>query len=385
VADPGGARPLYLDHNASTPILPEVLDAMMPYLREEFGNPSSRHAYGRVAREAVERAREAVASFIGAAPSELVFTSGGTESNNLAIFGASAARPYRHHVVTTSVEHPAVRVPLARLTRDGASVEVLPVGPTGRIRDDAADVIGESTLLVTVMMANNETGAVQPVAALGARAEKVGALLHVDASQAMGKLPIDVRALNVSLLTLAGHKMYAPKGVGALFIRAGSMIAPRLLGAGHERGLRPGTENVAGIVGLGAAARVLGQDLVEEAARQLALTRRLFELLRERVQGLVLQGPGLEDPLRLPNTLSVSFPHVWGAAVLDHAPEVAASTGAACHDGRDAPSPGILALGIPEELARGTVRLSLGRGTTLDAVERAAEALARGWEAAREP
>jgi cysteine desulfurase len=378
-------RPIYLDHNASTPILPEVLDAMLPYLREEFGNPSSRHAYGRAARDAVERAREAVASFIGADPSEIVFTSGGTESNNLAIFGASAARPYRHHVVTSSVEHPAVRVPLARLTRDGATVEVLPVGSTGRIRDDAAEVIGEQTLLVTVMMANNETGAVQPVASLGARAEKVGALLHVDASQAMGKLPVDVRALNVALLTLAGHKMYAPKGVGALFIRAGSMIAPRLLGAGHERGLRPGTENVAGVVGLGAAARVLGQGLVEEASRQLVLTRRLFELLAARVPGLVLQGPPLENSLRLPNTLSVAFPGVWGAAVLDRAPEVAASTGAACHDGLDTPSAGILALGIPEDVARGTVRLSLGRGTTLEAVERAADALARGWEAARGP
>lgn len=377
------ARPIYLDHNASTPILPEVLDAMLPYLREEFGNPSSRHAYGRAARDAVERARDAVAGFIGADPSEIVFTSGGTESNNLAIFGASAARPYRHHVVTTSVEHPAVRVPLARLTRDGARVEVLPVGPSGRIREDAADVIGESTLLVTVMMANNETGAVQPVAALGARADRVGALLHVDASQAMGKLPVDVRALNVSLLTLAGHKMYAPKGVGALYVRAGSMIAPRLLGAGHERGLRPGTENVAGVVGLGAAARLLGDGLAQEASRQLGLTRRLFELLQGRVPGLALQGPALSDPLRLPNTLSVSFPGVWGSAVLDHTPAVAASTGAACHDGQDTPSPGILALGIPEDVARGTVRLSVGRGTTLEAVELAAAALARGWEAAR--
>ena len=386
MSEPAGdaQRPIYLDHNASTPVLPEVLAAMLPFFTSEYGNPSSQHSYGKRARDAVEEARAEVARMISASPGEITFTSGGTESNNLAIFGASAAKPYRHGVVTSAVEHPAVRVPLGRLTRDGAKVHVLGVDRAGRVSvQEARGVIGDSTLLVTVMLANNETGAVQPIAELGALAEQHGALLHVDASQALGKVAVDVRELHASLLTIAGHKMYAPKGVGALFIRAGSMIAPRLLGASHERGMRPGTENVPGIVGLGAAARVLLESLEAERSRQRELANRLFAGLAARVPGLRLNGPALEDDARLPNTVSVAFPGVWGRQVLAHAPGVAASTGAACHDGAESASPGILALGYSEEEARGTVRLSLGRGTTAEQIDRAVENLSDGYRTAQ--
>ena len=371
--------PIYLDHNASTPVLPQVLEAMLPYFSQHFGNPSSQHAFGRAAKAAVELAREQVAGLIGASPDEIVFTSGGTESNNLAIFGASAARPYKHHLVTSSIEHPAVRVPCSRLVRDGARASILAVDESGRVSvSDAKAAINDNTLLVTVMLANNETGAVQPIEELGALAEGVGALLHVDASQALGKIPVHVGKLKASLLSIAGHKMYAPKGVGALFVKRGSMLTPRLLGATHERGMRPGTENVPAIVGLGKAAALLSENLEQEQERQKRLSQRLWDELSARVPGLRLNGPSLEQP-RLPNTLSLRFPGVWGSRVLAETPQVAASTGAACHDGQESASSGILALGLSEQEARGTVRISLGRLTSEAEVVRAASALADGF------
>lgn len=373
--------PLYFDHNASTPVLAEVLEAMLPYFSEHFGNPSSQHAYGRAAKRAVDAAREEIAKSIDAKADEILFTSGGTESNNLAILGAAAAKPYRHHVVTSSIEHPAIDCPLGHLERDRGKVTFLPVDSLGRVRTaDAERAVNDGTLLVTVMHSNNETGAVQPILELARIAHRAGALCHSDASQSLGKLPVSVAALGVDLLTIAGHKLYAPKGVGALYIREGTMIAPLMYGASHERGLRPGTENVANIVGLGRACAIAQRDAVAERARLTALSERLFERLRGEVPGLALNGPPLSDPERLPNTLSVRFPGVSGRAVLDATPEVAASTGSACHGGEEQASRGIVALGLDEAHALETVRISIGRMTDEASVDRAAAALARGYE-----
>ncbi|MBK6515987.1 MAG: cysteine desulfurase [Polyangiaceae bacterium] len=375
------SAPIYLDHNATTPVLPEVLEAMLPYFSERFGNPSSQHPYGREAREAVDRARGEVAAAIDATPEEIVFTSGGTESNNLAIFGASRARPYRHHVVTSAVEHPAIREPLGWLERQGTTVDWLHVDASGRVSArDAERVVTDRTLMVTVMHANNETGSVQPIAQLAELARASGALAHSDAAQSLGKIPLSVRALGVDLLTIAGHKVYAPKGVGALYVRQGCLLSPFALGASHERGLRPGTEAVPAIVALGRACAIAAREVEAERRRLLGLASRLFERLRARVAGLALNGPALEDPERLPNTLSVRFPGVTGVAVLERAPSVAASTGSACHQGEVHAPKGIVACGVPEDQAVGTVRLSLGRLNDERQIDDAADALAAAFE-----
>jgi cysteine desulfurase len=371
---------IYLDHNATTPVLPEVRDAMVPYLTERFGNPSSSHAFGRAAREAVERARRQVAALLSCAPEEIVFTSGGTEANNLAIRGVAEARPARRHVVTSAIEHPAVAAPCAWLESHGWRVTRLGVDAEGRIRpEDVAAALDDATGLVSVMHANNETGVVQPVAAIAEAARSRGALTHTDAAQSVGKIPVDVTRLGVDLLSVAGHKLYAPKGVGALYVRPATPIRPLVLGAGHERGLRPGTENVASIVGLGAACERARADLVQEGARLQRLRLDLWERLRAAVPGLALNGHPTD---RLPNTLSVRFPKVSGNAVLAAAPVVAASTGSACHEGIDAAPGVIVAMGVPETEALGTVRLSLGRATTLEEIEVAARALGEAWRAA---
>ena len=372
--------PVYLDHNATTPLLPEVVDAMLPYLRTHFGNPSSGHAYGREAKEAVERARAGVATLLDCDPSEIVFTSGGTESNNLAIRGVLEARPERRHVVTSAIEHPAVEAPCAWLEARGAAVTRVGVDADGRVSPAAvAGALRDDTALVTVMHANNETGVVQDVAAIAHAARERGALVHTDAAQSAGKVPVHVRPLAVDLLTVAGHKLYAPKGVGALYVRRGTPLRPFALGAGHERGLRPGTENVASIVGLGVASARAAHDLDVESARQRALRDELWERLRAAVPGLALNGHPAE---RLPNTLNVRFPGASGTAVLDGAPDVAASTGSACHSGHEEASSVVLAMGVDPVAALGSVRLTLGRGTTRDDVARAAAALAASWRTA---
>ncbi len=374
------SKPIYLDHNATTPVLPEIVEAMLPYFGERFGNPSSGHAYGREARVAVDRAREQVAAFWGSAPDEVVFTSGGTEANNLAILGAASVRPYRHHVVTTAIEHPATLRCVEKLERERSRVTRLGVDAVGRVSaDEAKAAIDDGTLLVTMMLANNETGAVQPVRACAAAARARGALVHTDAAQAAGKIPVRVDDLDVDLCTIAGHKLYAPKGVGALYVRRGSLLGPVLLGAGHERGLRPGTENVPAIVGLGVACELAARDVVAEGARLRELSKRLFAMLLAEIPDLALNGPPLDDGGRLPNTLSVRFPHAAGSAVLARAPEIAATTGAACHEGQESASKVILAMGIPEAEAIGTIRLSLGRRTTGAEVADAARVLARAW------
>ena len=367
--------PIYLDHNATTPLLPEVVEGTMPSLREHFGNPSSGHVYGARARAAVAQAREQVAALLGCDADEIVFTSGGTEANNLAIRGVTEALDRKSHVVTTVIEHPATARPCAWLEKHERSVTRIGVDADGRARVDAArEAIDGDTALVTVMHSNNETGVLQPVEDLARLAHAAGALIHTDAAQSLGKVPVRVREFDVDLLSIAGHKLYAPKGVGALYVKRGTPLVPFALGASHERGLRPGTENVASIVGLGAACEAVGRDLDSAPARLHRLRDLLWERLASGVPGLALNG---HRELRLPNTLNVRFPRVSGSAVLEGAPEIAASTGSACHEGHESASAVILAMGLSPEEALGSVRLTLGRGTTEDDVVRAAEALVR--------
>jgi cysteine desulfurase len=370
---------IYLDHNATTPLLDEALEAMTPYLREHFGNPSSAHGFGARARAAVHVAREQVASLLGCDADEVLFTSGGTESNNLAIRGVLEAHARRRAVVTTVIEHPATARPCDWLERHGHPVHRLRVDGDGVARlDEASACIDADTALVTVMHSNNETGVLQPIEELARIARASGALVHSDAAQSIGKVPVRVRALDVDLLSIAGHKLYAPKGVGALYVRRGTPLAPLVLGAGHERGLRPGTENVPSIVALGAACAAIERDLAETAARMLRLRDHLWERLAQRVPGLAMSG---HRARRLPNTLNVRFPRVSGSALLARAPEIAASTGSACHQGQERASSVLTAMGITEQDALGAVRLTLGRGTTERDVSRAADALARAWTA----
>ncbi|WP_343055259.1 cysteine desulfurase family protein [Azospirillum oleiclasticum] len=373
---------VYLDHNATTPVDPAVLDAMLPFLRGEFGNPSSAYPLGRRAHDAVEAARAAVAALIGAAPDEILFTGGGTESSNHAIRGAAAmAPPERRRIVTTTVEHPATEKPCRRLTAAGFSVERLPVDGTGRVALDAAErLIDAGTALVTAIHAQNELGTLQPITELATLARRHGALCHADAAQSLGKVPVDVAALGVDLLTIAGHKLYAPKGVGALYVRRGVRLDPLVDGAGQEGGRRPGTENVPYIVGLGTACRLAAGRLAEEAVRLDALRGDLQWRLADAVPGLRVLGHPTD---RLPNTLSLLFPGVHGNDVLAAAPEVMASTGSACHAGDPQPSAVLLAMGIPPAEALGAVRLSLGRLTGPAEVERAAAALAAAWRSCR--
>lgn len=371
------AEPVYLDHNATTPLLPEVVDAMLPYLRDHFGNPSSDHPYGTRARSAVARAREQVAALLRCEADEVVFTSGGTEANNLAIRGVTEAIGDRRRVVTTAIEHPATSKPCAWLERHGWRVDRIGVDAHGRApTEHASEVIDAGTALVTVMHSNNETGVLQPIAELARLGRAVGALVHTDAAQSLGKVPVDVVELGVDLLSIAGHKLYAPKGVGALYVRRGTPLAPFALGASHEHGLRPGTENVASIVGLGAACESVGRDLIAAASRVRDLRDGLWARLADGVPGLALNG---HRDFRLPNTLNVRFPRALGSAVLAGAPEVAASTGSACHAGHESASAVLLAMGVAPADALGSVRLTLGRGTTAEDVATAADALVRSW------
>ena len=372
-------QPIYLDYNATTPVLPEVVDAMLPYLREHFGNPSSDHVYGQLAREAVARARGQVAALLGCDADEVVFTGGGTEANNLAIRGVAEARAERRHVVTSVIEHPATAGPCDWLERHGWTVTRIAVDPDGRLRvADARAAIGDGTALLSMMHSNNETGVLQPVEETTAVARACGALVHTDAAQSAGKVHLDVRALGVDLLSIAGHKLYAPKGVGALFVKRGTPLVPFMRGAGHEGGIRPGTENVASIVGLGVACEAAVCDLDSTAAGLRRRRDALWNQLQAGVPGIELNG---HRTLRLPNTLNVRFPRVTGSAVLAAAPDVAAATGSACHAGTTQASAVILAMGVDPESALGSVRLTLGRRTTDDEIGRAAAALIRAWRA----
>ena len=372
--------PVYLDFNATTPVAQEVLDAMLPFLREHYGNPSSGHEFGRLAARAVTQAREHVAALIGAGAGEIVFTGCATEANNLALLGvAAAAAPGHRHLVVSAVEHPAVMAPAQHLRRLGWEVTVVPVDGTGRASVQAvADALRADTALVSVMHANNEVGTLQPIDEIATLTRPRGIVLHSDAAQSAGKLALDVDSLGVDLLTLAGHKFYAPKGVGALYVRSGTRLAPVLFGAGQECGLRPGTENVAAVVGLGAAAHLARHSLPQSTQALRRLRDRLHALLAGSVNGLQLNG---HPEQRLPNTLHVSFPRVSGRALLQQAgDDVAASVGSACHSEHDAVSGVLAAMGVDAARAAGAVRLSVGRPTTDDDLHRAADGLIRAWQ-----
>lgn len=374
------ADPVYLDYNATTPVAPEVLAAMWPWLHDQFGNPSSSHAYGRRAAQAVLAARRQVADLIAARPLEIVFTGCATEANNLALLGvARALGPTKRHLVVSAIEHPAVMAPAMVLREQGWDVTVLPVDGFGRISLDAlAQALRPDTALVSVMHANNEVGTVQPIAEISRLTRPRSILLHTDAAQSAGKLVLNVDELGVDLLTLAGHKFYAPKGIGALYVRTGTPIRPVLHGADQEHGLRPGTENVAAIVGLGAAAELVCGSVDATGAHLRAMRDRLHGRLGASIAGLRLNG----DPeRRLPNTLHLSFSGVSGRALLNLvADEVSASVGSACHSEHDAVSGVLAAMGMDAVRAAGAVRLSVGRTSTADDIDRAAASLVAAWQ-----
>ena len=363
---------IYLDYNATTPVDPRVAEAMRPFLTGFFGNPSSTHRFGREARAAVAGARSQVAACLGCHSAEVVFTSGGSEANNLAIRGVVDARN-GGHVITSAVEHPAVLEVVRALELEGR-IELTVVGVDGRGRVDPEEIAGsirEDTVLVTLMLANNEVGTLQPVADVAALCRERGVLVHTDAAQAVGKVPVDVGDLGVDLLSVAGHKLYAPKGIGALFVREGVVIEPQIRGANHERGLRAGTENVLQMVGLGTACDLVSGEVEEEGEGLTDLRRRLLGLLREEFPGAVEHG---DLDHRLPNTLSVALPGVGASSLLaELAEDVAASAGAACHSEGVSVSHVLHAMGVDEVTALSTIRLSVGRFSTEDDVNRGAE------------
>lgn len=369
------ADPIYLDHNATTPILPEVLEAMLPYLSTHFGNPSSSHIYGRRTREAVEHGRAQVAALIGASPEEIVFTSGGIEANNLAIRGVAQAAPSGRRIVTSVIEHPATEGPCAFLETEGWRVTRLGVDGLGRVRpSDAEAELVEGTTLLTIMHANNETGALQPVADLARLAHARGAIVHTDAAQSAGKVPVNVDDLGVDLLSIVGHKLYAPKGIGALYVFKGIRLKPLLLGSPGD--VRSGTLNTPSIVGLGVACEIAARELVSESARLRRMRDELWGRLHEAIPGIRLHGHLTE---RLPNTLNIGFPGVSGSAVLTAAPMIAASTGAACHAGGERASAVLLAMGLEPDDAIGAVRLSLGRLVAEKQIPEISRLLEDGW------
>jgi len=359
---------IYLDFNASTPIAPEVVEAMKPFLSQHFGNPSSPHWAGIPAKEAIEHAREQVAELLECRPSEIVFTSGGSESNNQAIKGIFFALKERgNHIITTQIEHPAILNPCEFLEKLGAEVNYVGVDRYGMV--DPGDIertIQSKTILITVMHANNEVGTIQPIEEISKIARKHKIIFHTDAAQSAGKIETKVDDLGVDLLSIAGHKLYAPKGIGALYIREGTPIEPLIHGAGHESGRRAGTENVLLIVGLGKACEIAKKYLND--SRILNLRNRFWELLREIFgDGVVLNG---HPTHRLPNTLNISFIGKAGGEILLRLEGVAASTGAACHSGSVELSPVLKAMGILPEVGMGAIRFSLGRTTTIQELER---------------
>jgi len=365
------ATMLYCDHNATTPLRPEVLDVMLPFLRDDFGNASSVHALGAQARQAVEQARAHVARLVGAQPSEIVFTSGGTEGNNLAILGV-AAEVGRSTIVSTPIEHASVREPLEALREHGYVVQLLPVDAVGRVKPSDLEGMlnGSPAALVSVGWANNEIGTVQPIDAIGTLCRARQVPLHVDAVQAAGKMPVDVRGID--LLSLSAHKLGGPKGVGALYVRRGVALRPLMLGGGQERGWRPGTENVAGIVGMGEACRLAAAELGAFAAASRVLRDGLWFGIEDALPDVRRNSPGEMDCL--PNTLNVSFEGIRGEAVVAalDLEGVAVSSGSACVAGAGEPSHVLLALGRSRTAARDGVRFSLGRTSTAREIEQVA-------------
>ena len=371
--------PIYLDYNATTPPAGEVIEAMMPYFYHGWGNPSSRHFYGETARNAIEKARSELAALLNCSPNEIIFTGGGTEGNNIALKGAALANRHRgNHIITSTIEHPAVSEVCDALAEDGFEISRIPVNRRGQVNpDDIANAITEKTIVISIMHANNEIGSIQPISAIAEIARSRDVLLHSDAAQSVGKIPVDVQALGVDLLSVAGHKFYAPKGVGALYIRRGVHLKKWLHGAAHERNLRPGTENTPAIVGLGTAAR-LAADALPAISTQLRTKRDYFyRLLKTAIPELLVNG---HLPDCLPNTLNVAFPNFSGSDILALAPDVAASTGSACHSGEVQLSPTIRAMELPEHYQAGVVRFSIGSSTTEADLQTAANAIIRAYE-----
>ena len=375
-------EPIYLDYNATTPVAPEVADAMDHAVRELWGNPSSNHVWGRRAREAVDQARSSVAGLLGCEPDEVIFTGGGTESDNSAILGvAEAAAGRGRHVVISAVEHAAVDRPCRLLESRGYEVTRIGVDAHGRTRtSEAAAALRADTVLVSVVHAQNETGVLQPVREIADLARAREIVLHSDAAQSAGKIPVDVRELGCDLLTVAGHKLYAPKGVGALYVRRGTPFASLLRGASHESGRRAGTENVPGIVGLGVACELARRELPARTAHLTEMRDRLERTLLERLPELTIHGAAVP---RLPNTTSVAFPGVLAADLAAAAPGIALSLGAACHSARPEVSHVLRAIGVPDEIALGTLRLSLGSPTTPDEIDHAAAWLIEAYRRRR--
>lgn len=373
-------NPIYLDYNATTPVAPEVLEAMLPWLSEQFGNPSSAHPYGQRAAQAVATARHQVADLIGAKPQEIIFTGCATEANNLALLGvARALGVEKRHLLVSAIEHPAVMAPALQLRQQGWTVTVLPVDEYGQVSPaQLAGALQPDTAMVSIMHANNEVGTLQPIHEIARITRPRGILLHTDAAQSAGKLTLQVDELGVDLLTLAGHKFYAPKGVGALYVRHGTPIQPLMLGGGQEHGLRPGTENVPAIVGLGAAAALAMAALPGTSAHLRELRDHLHALLAAAMPGLQLNG---HPDHRLPNTLHLSFPGVSGSRLLQEVgSRVAASVGSACHSEHDAVSGVLAAMRISATRAAGAVRLSVGRMTTTEDITQASCCLIAAWQ-----
>lgn len=370
-------KPIYLDYNASTPVDPQVLDEMLPYLKDKYGNPSSTHAFGAACRAGIEQARERLAALLGCEAEEIIFTSGATESNNMVIKGIAKASGKGKHFITSRIEHPAVLEPCRHLERFGYRVTYLPVDRLGMVDLSGLEkAITPETVLVTIMHANNEVGTIQDIRELARIASSRGVPFHSDAAQSTGKVEVRVQELGIDYLTIAGHKFYAPKGIGALYIKRGRKLLPLLHGAGHERGLRPGTENTAFIAGLGAAAKIAAPLIEQAGARQMELGRRLLEGLQQAGLSVSLNG---HPEKKLPNTWNISFAGFTAADVMAVlGKEIAVSPGAACHGDLVEPSPVLTAMGVDPALARGAIRFSLGRETTEAEIDAVTEKLKKG-------
>jgi len=368
-------KPVYLDYNATTPIDPAVAEVMIPFINTHFGNPSSSHLFGIEAKRAVEKARKQVAGMLGCGVDEIIFTSGGSESNNYAIRGAAFAnRKKGNHVITSSVEHPAVTEVCAYLENNGFKITYLPVDEYGMIDPQSVlDSINPQTILITIMHANNEVGTIQPINEIGKIAKERGILFHSDCAQSVGKIPVNVIEMNVDLLSIAGHKFYAPKGIGALYIRSGVKLEKLIYGADHEMNFRAGTENVIEIVGLGESCKMISEKLPEYSEHLKKMRDRLEAGLKEKFSGLRING---HPEKRLANTLSISFRNLEASTIVSELVDVAVSAGAACHSDRIDISPTLKAMKVPEEDAMGTIRLSTGRYTTSDEIDFAVEEIA---------
>jgi cysteine desulfurase len=372
---------IYMDHSATTPVAPEVLQAMLPYLSDKFGNASSLHSFGQEAKEALEESREKVAKLLAANPEEIIFTSGGTESDNLALKGiARRNKDKGKHIITTSVEHPAILETCRKLEKEGFAVTYLPVTGEGLVDLAALEAaIRPDTILISVMHANNEVGTIQPLEDIGRLAAEKDIYLHTDAVQSVGKIPTDVNALGVDSLSLSAHKLYGPKGVGALYIRKGTRLENIMQGGGHERGLRSGTENVAGIVGLARAAQLCSESMAAEGQRLTKLCDRLMSLVLEKVKDAWINGTMKR---RLPGSLNFGFSYVEGESLLLYLDSkgIAVSTGSACSSHKLEPSHVLLALGLKPEECHGSLRITMGRSNTTDEVDYVAECIAEAVE-----